>query len=415
MNITGLGRKGYILWLIAGIVTALGLGLIGSVAYAQGGYPQHIDPFVDDFAGLLTSNDAANTRTLLSNFKSNSGIHVVVVTINSIHDYNTGDKMIESFALNLFNTWGIGDRTRNDGVLILVAAKDRQVWIQMGSGYGHARDADMQDVIDRYLLPSFRRSEYSTGVYQGAKAVIAKLTGGPMPDTGQQPSPRPVPAKANTNSSITTNVGQGSSVVAVLGVGAAIAVAGAAGAWGWQTYARYRQRRCPNCQRYMKRLDEVSDDMYLDSGQKLEELLGTMDYDVWQCPNCNMHELHGYNHWASQYKPCPKCSRRTLEVTSETVKGPTYTSTGKKRISHACRNCKYHHAEFVVLPMLFESSSRDSWDGGSSGGRGIAGRRRRRVRSGRDSWDSGSSGGGSSGGGDFGGGSSDGGGASGSW
>ncbi len=121
MNITGLGRKGYILWLIAGIATALGLGLIGSVAYAQGGYPQHIDPFVDDFAGLLTSNDAANTRTLLSNFKSNSGIHVVVVTINSIHDYNTGDKMIESFALNLFNTWGIGDRTRNDGVLILVA------------------------------------------------------------------------------------------------------------------------------------------------------------------------------------------------------------------------------------------------------------------------------------------------------
>ena len=114
----------------------------------------------------------------------------------------------------------------------------------------------------------------------------------------------------------------------------------------------------------MTRLDEVSDDVHLDSGQKAEELLNSVDYDVWKCPQCNMHTLHGYNRWRSRIKPCPQCHYRTLGIDSRTVVEPTYTSIGEKIITEDCQNCNYHHEETVILPILTRSA--DTSSGGSS-------------------------------------------------
>ena len=66
-----------------------------------------------------------------------TGIEMVVVTINSIKDYNTGDSTIESFAKNLGNTWGVGHKKTNDGVVMLVAVRDRKSWISLAGGYVH--------------------------------------------------------------------------------------------------------------------------------------------------------------------------------------------------------------------------------------------------------------------------------------
>lgn len=73
-----------------------------------------------------------------------TGIEAVVVTINSIGDYQTGDATIEAFATNLFNTWGIGHKKENNGVLILVAVKDRKARIELGKGYGREYDSAMK-------------------------------------------------------------------------------------------------------------------------------------------------------------------------------------------------------------------------------------------------------------------------------
>jgi uncharacterized protein len=130
-----------------------------------------------------------------------------------------------------------------------------------------------------------------------------------------------------------------------------------ASAYGANRYARYRKRRCPNCQTHMIRLDEVSDDVYLDSGQKIEEVLAAVDYDVWKCEACNYHTLHGYNRWFSAFKQCPQCSYRTLQTDSRTISSPTYTSTGTRLITRNCRHCSYHSEQRVTLPMLTRSSS----------------------------------------------------------
>jgi uncharacterized protein len=142
-----------------------------------GGYPADNDRYVNDNAGVLPPEDAASIRTLFADFEREMGARVVLLTIGSISDYDTSDTSIEAFATHLFNTWGIGDRQKNNGVLIVFAKSDRQVRIEVGSGYGQSLDAPMQRVITEFMLPEFKRGQYSSGVVAGARAVIDTLSG----------------------------------------------------------------------------------------------------------------------------------------------------------------------------------------------------------------------------------------------
>ncbi|MBN1680740.1 MAG: TPM domain-containing protein [Anaerolineae bacterium] len=360
------------------VVVLLILGMLPGMAGAQGGYPAYTDLYVNDFAGLLTDSDAANVRGLFIDLRTTHGIEAVAVTIGSIHDYGTGDETIESFATHLFNTWGIGNAERNDGVLMLVAVNDRDMRIEVGAGYGEEYNREMQVIIDEHMLPRFRKDDYSGGIYQGAQALVYTLTG-EWPGGDNPTSPESVPS---TTMRTSTQDDDGSVLPPVLVGGGTAGILGAAGV-GVQRYRRYRRRRCPHCNTYMQRLDEVSDDVYLESGQKMEEVLKSINYDVWRCPSCNVHELHSYRNWLSGFQRCPSCGYYTVRQTSQVETRATYTSTGLKRVELDCRHCNYHHEHTVVLPKLTRSSS--------------------------------SSGSGSSGGSSFGGGHSSGGGASGSW
>jgi len=152
-------------------------GRIGTIPTAESAYPQAQDNYVNDWAGVLTEGHSGRIRKMFEKLERRRGVEAVVVTINSIRDYPTGDATIESFATNLFNTWGIGHREKNDGVLILVAVQDRECRIELGAGYATRYDSAMKSVIDRKMIPCFKKGDYSAGIYKGAFAAIAKLTG----------------------------------------------------------------------------------------------------------------------------------------------------------------------------------------------------------------------------------------------
>jgi uncharacterized protein len=341
---------------------------------AQRGYPDRIDPYVNDYASLLTDEHASSLRSLFSELKADNGVEIVVVTIDSIGDYATGDDSIEAFATNLFNTWGIGDGQKNDGVLILVAVKDRAMRIEVGAGYGDTLNDDMQAIIDEQMIPAFRNEDYSQGIYDGARAVSRRMVARIAPASATQPTPRPIATARSQRVETSTAASSGSAGTPLIIAG--LAGGAAASAYGVNRFARYRKRRCPNCQIYMTRLDEVSDDVHLDSGQKLEEVLASVDYDVWKCETCNYHTLHGYNRWLSGFGKCSQCNYRTLKTDSQTISSPTYTSTGTKLITRDCRHCNYHSEQRVTLPMLTRSSSSSSSYSGSrsSGSRSSGGR-----------------------------------------
>ena len=398
-------------WLIS-LVAVLGLLAtnLSLVGQAQNAYPPFLDPHVNDYAQVLEADDAATVRSLLSGFQSEAGVQTVVLTVNSVQDYSTGDATIESFATNLFNTWGIGDRTRNDGILMLVAVGDREMRIELGMGYDSSYDAVAQSVIDQHMLPDFRDGNYSQGIVAGANAIVNQFN-------AANPAPAAVPPASSYGDSspvATANDYGGSGgpeevgdlladnpdTAKALGGGAAVLAIGTPIIVFWN---RHRTRTCPNCKTRMVRLSEQLDDQYLDPGQRKEEMLGSVDYDVWQCPNCNQELIKRYGNLISQYSSCPACHYKTLRTKSRVIESPTYTSTGCREIQETCNYCNHHGTRYAVIPK--RTRNNNHFGGASSSSFG-----------GSHGSSSGSShGGGSSGGSHGGGGSSSGGGASGGW
>lgn len=161
------------------VLSTLMAGLMAAAAMpalAQSGYPTRADTHVNDFADVLTPEDEAELRNMLQSLREERGIEGVVVTVDAIADYGTGDDRIESFATNLFNRWAIDDRETNDGFLILVAVRDRRVRIELGRAYGQRYNDAMLRVIDEEMLPAFGDGAYGAGILAGTGATIAALT-----------------------------------------------------------------------------------------------------------------------------------------------------------------------------------------------------------------------------------------------
>ncbi|MCS6782555.1 MAG: TPM domain-containing protein [Gloeomargarita sp. SKYBB_i_bin120] len=142
-------------------------------------FPVLGDNHVNDLAGIFSAQERERLREQLLAFYRRTGKQVMVVTIHSIRDYSTTDTF-ESFATRLFNHQGIGDRRRNDGVMVLVAPGDRKVRIELGAGYGRAWDSRMQRIIDDQMLPAFRQGDLAGGTANGVNTLLQVLAREPV-------------------------------------------------------------------------------------------------------------------------------------------------------------------------------------------------------------------------------------------
>ncbi|MEY8839137.1 hypothetical protein AB9K41_08935, partial [Cribrihabitans sp. XS_ASV171] len=147
------------------------------------------------------------------------------------------------------------------------------------------------------------------------------------------------------------------------------------GALALRRYLRTRPRPCPRCRTVMARMGETADDDHLDGGQRLEEFLQSVDYDVWACPDCDHKDIIRYPSWFSSYGSCPRCNYRTLSSESEILEAATTSRTGRKRVDYHCRQCGYENSEIRTIPKVSKSSSSSggSFGGGSSSGGGASG------------------------------------------
>ena len=125
------------------------------VSFAQT-YPDYSEIYVNDFADLLNEAEEDEIRADLKELRQEAGVEFTVVTIENMGQYGHSGP-IEPFATGLFNHWGVGDATRNDGVMMLVSRYDREMRIEVGSGYGHSKDAAMKDIIDDVIIPQLQK------------------------------------------------------------------------------------------------------------------------------------------------------------------------------------------------------------------------------------------------------------------
>ncbi|MCG6904881.1 MAG: TPM domain-containing protein [Rhodobacter sp.] len=329
-----------------------------------GRLPDYDNIYVNDYAGLLQPSAEKRIRDDLIGLYRNTGIEMTVLTIDRTSDYGHRGS-IESFATRLFNTWGIGNALRNDGVLILVARDDREMRIELGRGYGRERDADMKRVIDTVFLPAFRLNDYQDGIEAGVAATIFEVAGAYPDEFGAGTLHR---GWSRIRRWLTL-AGEWAYALVAVPLGAAF--------FAIRGYLRRRPRPCRQCRSLMIRAGETADDEHLDGGQRLEEFLKSVDYDVWHCPNCAGMEITRHPAWFSRHSGCPRCGYKTMTTKSTVLEPATTSSTGRKRVDYNCRNCDYANSETRTIPMISESSSSgssgSSFGGGSSSGGGASG------------------------------------------
>lgn len=320
-------------------------------------FPEYEELYINDFADLLTPVQEADIRDDLMELRSKRGIEFTVVTINLMFDYGHSGA-IEPFATGLFNYWGIGDASRNDGVMMLISRFDRKMRIEVGSGYGASLNAPMKKIIDNKITPRFKEGDYPEGIRRGVDAVVYELTGA-------------YPGAIDGNI-LQKTASKARRLVDAL-KWALIPVGGVAGGFGiyfYRRFRRYRARRCPVDGSKMQLLAEHWDDKHLKEGERREEELESVDYDVWLCPKCEHLTIEAYKAWFSRYSACRACGYKTLEGTTTILQSATTSSTGTKRIDYECHHCNESYSVTKVIPKISQSSSSSSGGGGSSFGGG---------------------------------------------
>jgi len=148
----------------------------GGASYAP--YPAPDAGYVTDLADLLSPDREERIERWLWQVEARSGVEIAIVTIYSIKDYpDTANLSIESFARKLFDTYGIGNMPENNGVLLLVAVKDRKARIELGAGHGNLRDRDARRIMDNEIVPYFKKSDYAGGITSGVREIIGEFAG----------------------------------------------------------------------------------------------------------------------------------------------------------------------------------------------------------------------------------------------
>jgi uncharacterized protein len=279
------------------------------------------------------------------------------------------------------------------------------------------------------MIPYFKSGDYSTGLLAGAQAVQRELAGKvvdrnvvyQMEEQEREYKIAQETARKNRNRNLIV------SLVAWHAVGLIIFLIALLiarfrndpyrkykainyfGLWIWAVFfpathifvvifARRLRQRYRDMIRFsgktseiMRKLSEEDEDKYLSRGQVTEELVKSIDYDVWVTDKSDDVLVLPYKPIFSKYSKCPKCHYKTYyKVYDRQVVAPSYTSSGRGERKHECANCKHVDLKSYHIPRLRRSnrtSSSGGWVGSGSSAGGFSG----------GSWGGGSSGGGGGG------------------
>jgi len=127
--------------------------------------------YVNDYANVLTQEVEDYIIETNVELEQKTGAQIVVVTVNSLE----GDT-IEEYATDLFRKFGIGDRYKNNGVLLLCSTGDRMFRIEVGYGLeGALTDGKTGNIQDTYIIPYLKNNNYNEGIENGFNAVLQEL------------------------------------------------------------------------------------------------------------------------------------------------------------------------------------------------------------------------------------------------
>lgn len=359
--------------------------------------------YVSDPANLLRDRSALNQQ--LAALEAATQVQMAVVVLPSI-----GTEVPKDFANRLVERWGIGRKGTDNGLLLLIVMDQRRSELEVGYGL-EAILTDLRSValLERELVPRFREQDYDGGiaaVIQSIHTLVAQPDDPAVQDYLTDLDRADEPIWMNIGRWYLRAVVGGSVAFLLLWLVLTLSTRDLyrkslrlrpLAWWLWAILLpvplvllrwlvmrhiralRNAPRNSPTTGAALAKQDEQADDAYLSAGQRTEERVGSVDYDVWANPqNADDTVVLPYRDPFSGYSTCPSCHHLTLRTTSRTITAATYDSTGTGERIDDCQHCNYHKRSTYTIARKQRSSSSggssggggSSWGGGSSGGGG---------------------------------------------
>jgi len=400
----------------------------------------------DPRTGIVDYSQVSDPHNMLSDWaidtldemmklvEEETGYQMAVVCLNSIDGQNPN-----MFGTDLFNHWGIGEAGKDNGFLMLVINDVHRVEFINGRGTEIIlTDLQGEDIRQNEMIPHFRQNDYVTGIIRGVQAVGDVFYGQPTDYALQNdPYANEVHYEDDYDFDFTNSYDRdyGGSFwdnefirvygTIALSLGAISLVFFLISFLIKDLHKRYHflkfftllffpivfpvpflvlfflyrwmmnrwrdtERFSEKTGTFMFKLDEESDDEYLKKGQVTEEVIKSIDYDVWITDDKSDILILAYKRWISKYRKCPSCSHKTYyKEYDRTITPATYSSSGTGERKYSCKNCGHSKVSRYTIPRKTKSSSSSSSGGYSSGSSYSSG--------GGSSWGGGSSGGGGGG------------------
>lgn len=394
--------------------------------------------FISDEAGLLSSSEETYLNRLLTQLRDSTTAEMGVAILPGL----PGDEEIQPYSVDLFEKWGLGKGDRDNGLLLVIDTEGRQGWLTTGYGLeGILPDAVLKKILDTRLQPAMREGRPAQGIAEVTDAVYRIMMEPANRDEilsergeGLAPIESPIDSAVLWNvvwgaaaiiallvlvmfiSDWRATRGEGSYQRALhwrrhlgyywlgtalsLGLGLPLALA------ALLSYRRYRdgRHRCMTCGAKMHKLSEDRDNDFLTPSQDLEERLGTVDYDVWECDKCGTVECFPFKESQQKFTECPACHTIARHLECDRIVRPATTrQEGYGVRTYKCEYCDHRDDKPYKIPRKDDGAGGAMVAGAILGGLAASSRGR-----------GGGFGGGSIGGG-FGGGHTGGGGAGTHW
>ncbi len=136
-------------------------------------YFPKLDGRVIDEANLLSNPVKKDLNLILKEEEDKSSNQVVVVILNSLNGYT-----IEEYSYQLGRYWGIGQKDKNNGVLLVISMEERKIRIEVGYGLeGALTDKIAHEIINYTIKPNFKANQYELGILKAINEIKAAIKG----------------------------------------------------------------------------------------------------------------------------------------------------------------------------------------------------------------------------------------------
>jgi len=344
--------------------------------------------FIRDVPGVLRAEERRRLNARITEIQQRIHGDIGVAILSDIGDippYEVGTAIYRTWKIGTVAP--IGNARRDVGALVLLVPRELapnhkgQCWITTGRGSeGAIVDAAAARICRDRVIPAMKARAYAAAVDSAITGIEHLYLVGLDSLSASQPVARshvaPAPlirlrdSASRPRAAVAWLGAHATSALILLGVLAVLALYGIAR--GIAHWLRFRPRPCPRGHGNMRLLSEEEDDTVIDEGERFEERIGSVNYDVWRCtaPGCPERLVIPRKHWMSGYSDCPNCHRRALKSSTVTLVPATQASTGLEETTTTCAFCKASRTTRHVTPVLPASSSSSSFGGSSSGGSG---------------------------------------------